>query len=61
MKQISIREQDEFIKLGQAPASSPFALTTRKHGIFSGSGFLCRAFPTARDIFGFPAMAATCP
>lgn len=38
-----------------------FALTTRKHGIFSGSGFLCRAFPTARDIFGFPAMAATCP
>ena len=43
-----------------APESCPLALTTRKQGIWSGSGFLCRAFPTARHIFSLPAIFATC-
>ena len=44
-----------------APASSPFALTTRKHGICSGSGFLCSALPTALAILGSPAISAIFP
>ena len=44
-----------------SPDSSPFEFTTRKQGILSGSGFLWRAFPTARAIFLSPAISATCP
>ena len=41
--------------------SRPWALTTRWHGICSGSGLLWRIFPTTRAKFRFPRCKAICP
>ena len=46
---------------GKGTGEFPFGIDHAVAGDMVGIRILCRALPTARAIFGSPAMAATCP